>query len=60
MSEWIEWKGGASPVKPHRVEVRYRDGDSDIIPIDIAMSDDNWAHEPTDPGADIVAYMIVQ
>jgi len=59
MSDWIEWKGGPSPVTDDQVvEVRYRD--------DTSQKDDSWnldvlwIFSDEDPEADIIAYRIIE
>jgi len=59
MSDWIEWKGGPSPVTDDQVvEVRYWDGmvikERDFGP------DVLWLYSDEDPENNIEAYRIVE
>jgi len=60
MSDWIEWKGGPSPVTDDQVvEVRYRDG---IRWLGNGWGSNCWWHHLTnqETGADIISYRIIK
>jgi hypothetical protein len=59
---WIEWSGGECPLEPGiRYERRYRGGREQFAHVhkDPEWNDDIWAHDPTDPHRDIIAYRVV-
>jgi len=59
MSDWIEWKGGPSPVTDDQVvEVRYRGGE--IVCDNYYNKDYFWEHRLSSSDADILAYRIVE